>query len=151
MKKIVKKMKEIVYRDPRKVENLTPCGSEQVDPKSAVVALPFGEDQNLHQMVQRMISNKLSNIAGEQGHETFEEADDFEISDDPAVETPWELSADQENFQHVPETQRLEGIQPQFASIDELNQFFEIQKEAINKTVAAGVENIEKQSGEKEE
>lgn len=43
------------------------------------------------------VRRELSNQAAADGQETFEEADDFDVDDEPAdPTTPWELNFDQE-------------------------------------------------------
>lgn len=46
--------------------------------------------------VRAFIRNELSNAASNSGAETFEEANDFYMEDDPSPPSPWEYSADQE-------------------------------------------------------
>lgn len=46
--------------------------------------------------VRDFIRSELSKAATESGAETFDEANDFDIPDDPAMQSPWEYSADQE-------------------------------------------------------
>lgn len=47
--------------------------------------------------VRAFIRNELSNAARDSGAETFEEANDFEMEDDPEPQSRWEYSADQED------------------------------------------------------
>lgn len=45
--------------------------------------------------LRRMIREELSRAAAEQGIESFEEADDFDVGEDYDPQSPWELQADQ--------------------------------------------------------
>ena len=42
-----------------------------------------------------MIRNEVSSRAQAEGYETFEEADDFEVGDEPELRTPYELDDEQ--------------------------------------------------------
>lgn len=61
---------------------LNPDGSEILDPTP--IAIPFGFEQpeSLEQKMQRMIRHTVSQAAAEQGFETFEESNDFDVDDD---------------------------------------------------------------------
>lgn len=46
--------------------------------------------------VRDFIRSELSNASRNAGAESFDEANDFDIPEDPAMNSPWEYSADQE-------------------------------------------------------
>lgn len=46
----------------------------------------------------RSLLNVVNREAQQNGHETFEEADDFNVGDDYDPRSPWELTADQELY-----------------------------------------------------
>lgn len=52
---------------------------------------------NLQQQVERLIRGRLSQIAAEQGKETFEESQDFDVDDDIDYSTPWEQQFEMES------------------------------------------------------
>lgn len=60
--------------------------------------------ESLAQKIQRMVRFELSQSAAEQGHETFEEADDFDVGEDAdELRSPYELS--DSNFEEPDERQ----------------------------------------------
>lgn len=71
-------------------------GHEIMDSKPSRIALGLGEQkcEPLHVMVKRMIRDNANAIAMEQGDETFEEANDFDVDDDYPVETLYERHMD---------------------------------------------------------
>lgn len=64
------------------------------------VELPVGarRPESLVEQIKRMVRHELSQAGAAQGFETFEEADDFDVGDDYDPKSPWELTADQEEF-----------------------------------------------------
>lgn len=63
------------------------------------VALPVGYKKQipLNERIRSMVREEASRWAQENGNETFEEADDFNIADDPVdPSTPWEEDFDPE-------------------------------------------------------
>jgi len=64
---------------------------EHLDPTP--IALPVGLDRppSMAELVQRYVRTALSQHAADSGHETFEEADDFDVDDDPEIRTKYEL------------------------------------------------------------
>ena len=77
---------------------ILPDGSEWFDPDEPPVAVPvrFSRPANLTEQIRAVIRGELSRQAGNQGHESFEEADDFDVDDDYDPRSPWELNFDQE-------------------------------------------------------
>jgi len=58
------------------------------------VALPPGWQypESLTAQIQRMVRLELSRQAGDEGYETFEESDDFDVDDDESMpESPYEV------------------------------------------------------------
>lgn len=71
-------------------------GREVVDSTPMELPLGFEYPEPLEVTLQKVMP-LLSQKAGEQGFETEEEANDFDIPDDPIdPEAPWEYSIDQE-------------------------------------------------------
>lgn len=63
-------------------------------PDRTPVARPVGWKQpaSLREQIRKFVRDELSRVAEEQGAETFEEADDFDIEDDaPDPSSPYEL------------------------------------------------------------
>lgn len=62
-------------------------------PDQTPVALPIGwkAPPTLHEQIQRYIRNEVSRQAAEAGSESFEEADDFYVEDDPDMNSPYEI------------------------------------------------------------
>lgn len=69
-------------------------GHEIPDPTPLELPVGFKKQETVAQMVQRLVRRDLSEYAERHGHETFEEADDFEIDDDPEPFTPYETDFD---------------------------------------------------------
>lgn len=48
--------------------------------------------ESLDDMVRRLVRHEMfQRAAAQAGHETFEEADDFDVDDDPDLKSPYEL------------------------------------------------------------
>lgn len=62
------------------------------------VALPvrWRRPVPLAETIRRMVKQQLSLAASDQGFESFEEADDFDVDDDPEIKTQYELDGRQE-------------------------------------------------------
>lgn len=70
-------------------------GRESLDPTPMAVPVGFRRPPSLIEQMRSMIRNELSEGAARGGRETFEEANDFELPDDPEdPTTPWEVAAD---------------------------------------------------------
>ncbi|UOF76960.1 hypothetical protein [Microviridae sp.] len=67
-------------------------------PDPTPVAWPAGvrRPETLTEQIRRLVRIEVSQRAAEQGHETFEEADDFEMDDDDEFRSPYELTEMQE-------------------------------------------------------
>lgn len=51
--------------------------------------------ETLADKIKRMVRYELSQSAAAAGHESFEDADDFNVGDDPELSSPYELSDQQ--------------------------------------------------------
>lgn len=78
-------------------------GREILDDKPAALPVGFQRPPSLQDQIRSLVRNELSRRASDQGFETFEESDDFEVGDDFDPKSPWELRADQEHYVHPPE------------------------------------------------
>ena len=72
-------------------------GHEILDPQPVARPLNWNAPEPLESMIRRYIRTELSRHAADEGHETFEEADDFDVDDDFDPTSPWELNYDQES------------------------------------------------------
>lgn len=70
-------------------------GHEVLDDTPVALPLKFRR-QSFVDQIQSFIRAELSRQADDQGHESFEEADDFWIDDDDLPRSQYELEADQE-------------------------------------------------------
>lgn len=69
-------------------------GHELIDQARPELPVGFKQQETVAQMVQRLVRRDLSEYAERHGHETFEEADDFELEEDPEPFTPYETDFD---------------------------------------------------------
>lgn len=70
-------------------------GWEVPDPRPVELPIGMTRPETVEQMIQRMVRGRLSDLAEEQGYETFDEANDFDVEDetfDP--DTPYEVEFD---------------------------------------------------------
>lgn len=60
------------------------------------MALPVGitRPTPLNETIARLVTQHLSRVAAENGFETAEEADDFDVDDDPEIKTSYEIDAE---------------------------------------------------------
>lgn len=84
MKKLLEKLKKRVGK------------TEPVDSKPMAIPVGFRRPPTLQEQVQRLIRNEASRYALENGMESFEDADDFEVGDDFEPNSPHELVFDPE-------------------------------------------------------
>lgn len=76
---------------------LLPDGSEKLDDRPVAVPLNFKPPKPLNEKIREIARYEASLYAQANGQETFEEADDFNIPDDPIDPTsPWEEDFDKE-------------------------------------------------------
>lgn len=70
-------------------------GHEVPDPTVVDPPLGYVQQPDLMELTRRMVQGHLSAIAAAQEFETLEEADDFDVDDDPVdYQSPWELYFD---------------------------------------------------------
>lgn len=82
---------------------LDELGREVPDPTPIEVPFRLRGQESVDQRVARLVAASLSRHAAEQGFETEEEANDFDIDDDDATErqTEYELLGDEELADHL--------------------------------------------------
>lgn len=68
-------------------------------PSNVPVAIPtkFKRPETIAEQVKRMVASQLSIAASQQGHESFEEADDFDVDDDVEIKSKYELDDEMPN------------------------------------------------------
>lgn len=99
-------------------------GNEIPDPNPIALPVDFERPPTIAELVQRLVRYEMSNAAGQEGEETFEEADDFEVGDEPELRSPYELDDEQVNARigdfieeepkaAVPKTEPEEDPQPE--------------------------------------
>lgn len=69
-------------------------GWELLDPTPVAIPTGFKVPETMEQRVQRLTRTSMSALAAEQGYETFEESEDFNIGDDIDPSTPYETFFD---------------------------------------------------------
>lgn len=70
-------------------------GQEVPDPTVVEPPLGYIQQPDLMELMRRMVRGHLSDLADQQELETFDEADDFEIDDDPVdYSSPYEMYFD---------------------------------------------------------
>lgn len=70
-------------------------GFEVPDSKPMEIPIGWKKPPSLQEQVQRMVRHEMSRAAEKTGQETFEEADDFDIPDDPVdLTSPYEVEFD---------------------------------------------------------
>lgn len=74
---------------------LDKAGNEVGDPVPMAPPLHMTRPLSLSEQIKQMVRRELSEVAHNQGFETFEESDDFDIDDDPLdPQTPYEAVFD---------------------------------------------------------
>lgn len=86
------------------------------DPTPVEMPLGFKRPPSLQEEIQRLIRVQMSQLAQEDGYESFEEADDFEVDEDPDPLSPYEVVEMQPEAITASET--LSGA-PQGAAVNE--------------------------------
>lgn len=66
-------------------------GREMNNPTPMVIDANFERPPTLKEQIQRVLKTELSRQAYEKGNESFEEANDFDIDEDPFPSSPYEV------------------------------------------------------------
>lgn len=91
MEKVIPETGEVVeVWSPKLDDN----GHEVPDPRPLQVPAGFKRPPTLAEQVQRLVRGALSRQAAEQGFETFEESEDFDVGDEIDPSTPYEAVFD---------------------------------------------------------
>lgn len=70
---------------------------EYLDPTPMAIPVKFLRPSTEAQRVRALVQSAISAMASDQGFETFEESDDFDIGDDYDPTSPYEYSLDDEH------------------------------------------------------
>lgn len=105
--KLAEKVKGVLRRRPKQLEleeylakliskGLHPDGTPVLDPTPLAPPIGYKKQPSMVEIVRDMVrSERLAQAALEADHETFEEADDFDIGDDPELmRSEWENDFD---------------------------------------------------------
>lgn len=81
------KISKSLYEDLKKLRRAMIDGSGRELHNPIPVAIPIGLNRppTLQEQIQRVLRQELSRQADAQGHETFDEADDFDVEDDDQI------------------------------------------------------------------
>lgn len=71
-------------------------GFEIPDPTPIALPVDFERPPTIQELVQRLVKYEMSAAAAAAGEESFEEADDFEVGDEPELRSPYELDDEQQ-------------------------------------------------------
>lgn len=77
-------------RAEAKIARLNEAGQEVLDDTPVALPVRFKRPQNLIEQVREVIHQEGLRAA-EAGFESFEEADDFDVDDDPEIRSPYEI------------------------------------------------------------
>lgn len=105
-------------------------GFEIPDPNPMEMPVNFKRPLTIQEQIRQLIRVEASAVARNSGYETFEEADDFEVGDEPEVYSPYELADEQADAKirdfieenpaaPKPAKQPPAGTPPQAAASDE--------------------------------
>lgn len=76
------------------MKRLDAQGREILDPTPVAIPAGFKEPMSLEERIQRIIRTEVSRAAENQGMETFEESEDFEVDDENDPFSPFETFFD---------------------------------------------------------
>lgn len=71
--------------------------------------VPLFRPLSIHEEIKRFVRSEMSRQAQEQGQESFEEADDFDVGDDDEIQSPYEMVELKEEFPVVQATAEAPG------------------------------------------
>lgn len=75
-------------------------GQEIPDPRPMAIPIGMKRPETLQEMIARMV-HQHSVVAQRHGHETFEEADDFDVEDEDVPVSPYQMTQMQEETPRV--------------------------------------------------
>ncbi|UYL83854.1 MAG: hypothetical protein [Wigfec virus K19_159] len=92
--KLIEHYMQIAMQTSEEYGFLNVRGHEVPDPTVVEPPLGYVQQPDLMETMRRMVRTELSKIAENNEFETFEEADDFEIDEDPVDSSPYEMFFD---------------------------------------------------------
>lgn len=84
-------------------------GQEVPENNPPAIPVKWRHPPTLQEQIQRMVAKEISEAAANAGHETFEEADDFDVDDEPELKSPYEIDEGLPKFNE--KTARTEAIE----------------------------------------
>lgn len=92
---------------------LTTDGKEVLNPQPMEISAGLRKPENLQATIQKLVRTALSRQVAEQGMETFDEADDFEVKDgfDIHFDSSYQ-EMDEEYIPPQPEPEKVEAADP---------------------------------------
>lgn len=69
-------------------------GHELLDPTPLELPVGFKRPESLEEQIRRLVRVNISRQAEQEGYETFEDADDFDVGEDEDPRTPFEMDFD---------------------------------------------------------
>lgn len=120
---------EVLGKALRRFERLDADGRETLDPRPKEIPAGFKRPESLAETVQRLTRGAIARHASEQGYESFEEAEDFEVDDDIDPLTPYEAEFDPvlgrditpEEFRRNPDYYRKKYLEMQDARFRQID------------------------------
>lgn len=85
---------EIENLEAKIAVRLNEAGWEVPDPTPLTLPSGFRRPETLQEQVRRLVRSTVSQIAADQGVETFEDSEDFDVDDDFDPNTPYEVFFD---------------------------------------------------------
>lgn len=76
-------------------------GEELPDDTPIDLPLKFKRPPSLQEQIKSMVQRELSQVAAEQGFESFEESDDFDVDDENEIRSVHELTPMQEDVRYA--------------------------------------------------
>jgi len=81
-------------------------GREILDQTPVARTVGFERPPSMQELIQRYVRTELSRQASQAGEESFEEADDFDVDDDPELKSPYEVDEGLPRWQESEQRQR---------------------------------------------
>lgn len=118
MKEVAEKIRSWRPTFNAKGKPLNDLGQEMPDPLPLEPPVGYQPRESLTEQIRRMVrSERLAVLAEEDGRETFEESDDFDIPDDPVdPSTPYEADFDRGEVRELKRLRDLDMAQERAAA-----------------------------------
>ena len=83
--------------------SILPSRRDDVSEPPREIPVGMEKPETLEQMMMRLVETRLAEFADDSGHESFEDADDFDIDDDALPHSPYEMVDMQEDRPFYPD------------------------------------------------